>query len=718
MNNYSYLSDSSFLKNFNLEKIKEQYVKITVLDFFEKPIQSIEGKVTGGSFTISGDSSMRRTGNVSLVADKEGNDLTNVNSLLSINKKIKVEIGFKNTTSLYSEYKIIWFPMGVYVIMNPSITSNTQSCSISLQLHDKMCLLNGECGGVIPASTTLHEYETIDENGNPLITKPTIYQIILELVNHFGGEQIGKILINDLDSRVKQVVKWVGNTPLYYTERENTQANEFTYNFYTNRVDAVKEESGFKNVTNLTYTYGDDVGYIYTDFTYPGELIADAGSSVVTQLDTIKNALGNFEYFYDLDGNFVFQEKKNYLNTSQATDILNHFSKGNLVEIDRSKQKAVYNFDNSNIITSYTNSPQFNMIKNHFIVWGIRETAAGAKLPIRYELAIDKKPDFGKRKYSFYYYLDTDTNTYQVKPMEHYAIEDMKVDAQYEPIKTEEASEYVRKNYEFGKLYAAEKKVDGVMTYIVFHKVYDDSTKKYGMSCFKDDGTAAAIFVTGRRAESWREELFLQGVEADRLAVDSNYYYTALKNEFPKIFDYTKANNGDYDYIKNIDVTSLDYFLDIIDQNSGMEDISVNSIGRRIKVVNDDKINCIFEPEIPNYIIIESDSGNVEETIKESQSKGEPYIVVNSNIYNMLAIGGNFNSAYNKAQELLYQYTSYNNTISLTALPMYYLEPNTRISVQDANSGIYGDYIINSITIPLDIGGTMTLSCSRAMEQM
>ena len=66
------------------------------------------------------------------------------------------------------------------------------------------------------------------------------------------------------------------------------------------------------------YEYGDDVGFIFTDFTYPNELIENAGSSVVT-VDKIKGVLPNYEYFYDIYGNFIWQEIKNYLNTTQAT---------------------------------------------------------------------------------------------------------------------------------------------------------------------------------------------------------------------------------------------------------------------------------------------------------------------------------------------------------------------------------------------------------------
>jgi hypothetical protein len=95
---------------------------------------------------------MRRTGNVSLIADEYENDLTSIQRLLTINKKIEVLIGFLNTTDEYTEYPILWFPQGVYVIISANITHDFNGINISLTLHDKMALLNGECGGVLPAS--------------------------------------------------------------------------------------------------------------------------------------------------------------------------------------------------------------------------------------------------------------------------------------------------------------------------------------------------------------------------------------------------------------------------------------------------------------------------------------------------------------------------------------------------------------------------------------
>ena len=97
--------------------------------------------------------------------------------------------------------------MGTFVIINPSLNHSTSGITLSLQLKDKMCLLNGECGGVIPASTQFDEYETINESGSYVLERPVITQIITEAVNHFGGEQLSKIIISDLDTKVKQTMK-------------------------------------------------------------------------------------------------------------------------------------------------------------------------------------------------------------------------------------------------------------------------------------------------------------------------------------------------------------------------------------------------------------------------------------------------------------------------------------------------------------------------------
>ena len=164
--NYPYLTDFNFLKSVDEMHIKEQYAKITILNWNESPIQEIQGIVTGGNINLDGKSNMRRSCNLSVYVDTNfKTDVTDIDNLFSLNKKMYLEIGYKNITDKYKEYDMLWYPQGLFVMINPSLSHDTGGTTISLQLKDKMCLLNGECGGVIPASTRFDEYETIDENG-------------------------------------------------------------------------------------------------------------------------------------------------------------------------------------------------------------------------------------------------------------------------------------------------------------------------------------------------------------------------------------------------------------------------------------------------------------------------------------------------------------------------------------------------------------------------
>ena len=675
---YEYLTDSNFLKNVNQMHIKEQYAKITILNWNEEPIQEIQGIVTGGSLNIDGKSSMRRTCNLSVfVAEDTNTNVTDIDHLFSLNKKMYLEIGYLNITDEYKKYKMLWFPQGLYVMINPSLSHSTDGTNISLTLKDKMCLLNGECGGVIPASTRFDEYETLDENGEWVIEKPRIAQIIRECVNHFGGEQLSKILISDIDDRIKMVMKWLGNTPLYLIGSGN--ARTFSTNY---------EDIGGQKFE--TYEYGADVGFIYTDFTYPGELIGDAGSTVCTILDAIKNTLGNYEYFYDVDGNFIFREIKNFLNTSQAKVEIDKLKSEDYI-IDQSKGKSVYTFDDSVLISSFANNPQFNMIKNDFIVWGTRENANGNTVPIRYHLAIDNKPQIGEI-YDVFFYVDPDDN-----------LEKAKV-----PIKYRNFTELKRNDGAAGAFYMTEDD----------KKIYVWADGKYVL----DD-----IGFTKVQANDWRSALYLQGVQSEPLGTDSNYYYTELINEWPKLYNLKSKNSiinenivytGDF-YKEVLKTPSdIDYFLDFIDSGAEISKFSISNIGRRSQIITDSKVNCVFEPDIPDFILIEKGKEDTDTKRKECEAKGQNYAQVDSSIFNLLTTGGSKNSAYNYVRELLYQYTSYNESISIQSVPIYYLEPNTRITVQDKESNIFGDYMISNISIPLDINSTMSISATRALERI
>ena len=142
---YEYSNDKDFLELVNNEHLKEQYVKITILNWLENPIQEIQGIITGGNLNLDGNSNVRRTVNLSCYIDNEENaKVTNIENLFSINKKMFLEIGYLNITNQYTNNKIIWFPQGTFVMISPSLTHSTGGVSLQISLRDKMCLLNGE----------------------------------------------------------------------------------------------------------------------------------------------------------------------------------------------------------------------------------------------------------------------------------------------------------------------------------------------------------------------------------------------------------------------------------------------------------------------------------------------------------------------------------------------------------------------------------------------
>ena len=142
--------------------------------------------------------------------------------LFSINKKIFIEIGIKNETDEYQEYPILWFPQGVFYINSFSMNSSTSSAvNINLSLKDKMSLLNGDAGGVLPSTVQFDIMDTQIESGEWVQQKVLIYEIISELVNHYGEEDLNNIIIEDVPLRIRKIMQWQGENPLYGAVQQN-----------------------------------------------------------------------------------------------------------------------------------------------------------------------------------------------------------------------------------------------------------------------------------------------------------------------------------------------------------------------------------------------------------------------------------------------------------------------------------------------------------------
>ena len=709
---YDYLNDAAFLKELAKQHVKTYYVKISVLNWKEQPVTSIEGRVISANLNIDGQSSLRRTANLSIAIDDTMSQITNTENVLSINKKMNLQIGYVNTTQKYPNYPILWFPLGIYVIISSSISESSSGLVASLQLQDKMCLLNGTAGGTIPAAADLHILDTIDEDGNQITKYVTMYQIIQELVHHWGGEQLGKIIISDLDNRVKQAMKWGLEKPLYYVESGNQDRFFMDEGEYQNYINTLEDYS------TQIFTKGQDVGFIYVDFIYPGELIADAGASVTDMLDQIIQVLGNYEYFYDLDGNFVFQEKKNFLNNAQSKYILDAKNNRTLTPdyiastqtllsaylINMTSGTSIFQFEDSDLITSYSNTPQYGAIKNDFVIWGIRTQSEGVEVSLRYHLAIDNKPIIKNIKYQMFNLKEYKLDKYGVWVMPIVVISS---DEEYEGGNPSIISDFSSLVPSYGNI--------GVYYYILQQdKLVTSMKDKESQEWVWKQLDFPVVEIT---PTDWRTQLLIEGAAAQTRGLETNYYYPELKVEWPRIYD---VQNGKYydQVIEN--PSSINYYLDFISVGDpNILQISVDNIGRRSYVSDNGKnTNCVFENWIPDLILIKSGEEDTEERRSQAEKRGQRFSQVPSSIYNNLRIGGSYYSAYEEIRQTLHEFTNYNESISLQTIPLYFLQPNTRILVNNPNSDISGDYLINSLSFSLNNDGLLTINASKAVEKI
>lgn len=242
-----------------------------------------------------------------------------------------------------------------------------------------------------------------------------IKDIIRNIVHVYGHEPWHKIIINDLELKGSELLEYRGETPLYLIKKGSVNNNVFIgltldgdFEIGGKKIGSLSEEqylslAAIDDEVNQQITplgddyyivkieYGETMGYRGTELTYPGDLIGNVGETVVSILDKIKNILGNFEYFYDPDGNFVFQAKHTYENVS--------FSKfktdgDNEIYIDGSfyNNNIIYSFTDEETTTQFSHTPNITNLKNDFSIWGEGTTSNGGKKPIHLRYAIENKP--------------------------------------------------------------------------------------------------------------------------------------------------------------------------------------------------------------------------------------------------------------------------------------------------------------------------------------
>lgn len=700
-----YLFDKEFLKQLDYHREKETYIRITSLTNDEYPREQIEGRATGGSINIDGVSAVRRSCSLNMIALDE--DVILTDNFWCYNNKFKLEVGLKNLVD--NKYPdIIWFDMGIYIITSFSKSKNTNNLSISLSGKDKMCRLNGEVSGNIMMSTDFGTIETVQKNKETgelttTIEKLPIYMIIQNAVKEYGQERTENIIINDLDQWGYELWEYRGDQPMYLfilpgKDGNNPSVINMTFNGETN-VEIVKDDSqtipallkdfetaGGKffsmntldsdynnNATLINFSntlqcyvakieYGETAGYHRIPLIYNNDLILNAGETVTSLLDKLKNMLGDFEYFYDLQGRFIFQKKNTYI--QELFSPIN----GELVTPIMYTSQYSYKFEDEELFTTISNSPDINNLKNDFSIWGNRKSTTGDDLPIHARYAINKKPT---QYHSLPYYenkiLKQSSYVYTVAEYDwRELIYQMAIDF----YRHNQESDYLLKLEEYNPEF-----IDGKTGY---EQYYSD------LQGF------------------WRQLYNPMKTDNDKLLAEIGgfEYYNSEGSD-------GKGNDAYWNKQIHLDPNTLNFWFDFLDTEGDLGNYSVKKVGARSKVVNETSIKSIYFRETPEVLFIVSPK----ESLEEIQMAYMPIWIQDSmeGLFYRSAQGA---AAVSKANELIYQYTATIEGISLTSIPIYYLQPNTRIYVKG-----YGDYTLDKITYSLNYNGTMSLSGNKIMKQ-
>ncbi len=676
----------SFLKFIDSYPNKVQYARIQVLNWDEEPLDNgqIQGRVTNGSLNISGSSAIRRSGSLGLIVAETDTfyKVEDIENIFSLNKKIKIEIGIDlnilppGELAKYRNYTRIWFPLGIFVVKNPSLNRSVSGVTLSLTLSDKMCLLNGEMGGKLPAATIFSEADVLDTDGNYIKEYFLIKDIIRTLIEQYGG--IKKYKISDINDTAFKIMKWGGNNILYKYKYNNS------YFLDTSVPAATIVEKG--------YNVGDNIGMTVVPFTWPGAaLSANIGETITSVLDKLKT-LGDYEYFFDIDGTFVWQKKQTYAYQGLTSVSNEQFFADEIQDIfptEINKEVKYYFISKAskncpentakNLVISYSNSPQYNNIKNDYIIWGKRKNKSGSEVLIRYHIAFGLVPQYDQNidttVYYYTYPITSDICSFQV----------VKDGGAYTESQSPEKNTFYTSDCN--------------------KYIYDFNLNKYVKKEIKTKEFSAY--------DNWRTLLYFRGKREEANGVTQTYFnspfFKDLEIEWPKLYD---MENNNWRSTEELPVgDTIDYFCHIIDVSQQGSQLNKEQVGRYMtKTLNDSNINCIYFPDIDNTLILKKN-----DEIPEDMLAKYTVIRVDDDIYNQIYTGGSQNSAFEQARQLICQNTSYANTISISCIPIYYLDPNTTIYVEDEESGIKGYYVINTISLPLTYNGNMNISASKAI---
>lgn len=233
-------------------------IKVEVLDSDKNIVDILEG-VVSGNVSINGESDVRRTCNLTVQPTIRNPVRLSEDSLLWLNKDIRVYIGLYNCRNKIYKY----YPMGYYVYTNTSGTYDSTTNQLSISCSDLVSKLDGTKNGQVGALTTvIPAYEENPDTGE-VIKYNVIRDVIITILEQ---------LANVTNHRIDDIGEFKGLAD------------------YNDNWEQYRKENELWN-------------------TVPYDLEFSSGCSIFSILSALRDLYPNYEMFFDEEANFICQIK-------------------------------------------------------------------------------------------------------------------------------------------------------------------------------------------------------------------------------------------------------------------------------------------------------------------------------------------------------------------------------------------------------------------------
>lgn len=263
------------------QNVKDVYVKVELLTANMTIIDSLTGNLVSDSFSSDSNSIQRRSYTCNLVVSDHAQKI-NKSTILSeylvgkdnkiwIDKYIRVYYGIFS----YRAKEILWWRIGTFTYVSANYTFGATECNLSLTCADKMCDYDGTKNGLI------HQTKYDD------ITGESAAGFKIPAVAQYETDSSGNVL---KDSNGNRIVK--------------------QYNKIRDSVIALLGLAGITDYDVGYYPEGRDI--VPYDLEFSGEVV------YTTVWNALRDLYPSWEYFFDVDGRFIWRKIPTGKNESVA----------------------------------------------------------------------------------------------------------------------------------------------------------------------------------------------------------------------------------------------------------------------------------------------------------------------------------------------------------------------------------------------------------------